>query len=61
MKCPECQNEKTRVIYTDSHDTVIRRARKCDRCGWVFNTCEELLEATNEVLKLQDFRRRIKN
>ena len=39
MWCPECQNEKTQVVGTDSATLVIR-FRRCQQCGYRFITFE---------------------
>ncbi len=39
MWCPNCHREKTRVIGTDK-SYVVERFRRCDDCGYSFNTLE---------------------
>lgn len=43
MRCPKCGKLGSKVIDTDSFDTVIRRVRKClnPKCLHVWRTCEE--------------------
>ena len=52
MKCPYCQNEKTRVIDT-SHDARggIRRRRVCVHCDQRFSTYERAVLATPMLVK----------
>jgi transcriptional repressor NrdR len=52
MKCPYCQNEKTRVIDT-SHDNRggIRRRRVCTNCDQRFSTYERPVLATPLLVK----------
>ena len=52
MKCPYCQNEKTRVIDT-SHDARggIRRRRVCVNCNLRFSTYERAVLATPMLVK----------
>ncbi len=41
MDCPDCGNERTRVIDTTSADgTSVRRRRECQRCSFRFTTYE---------------------
>ncbi|MCO8246376.1 MULTISPECIES: transcriptional regulator NrdR [unclassified Haladaptatus] len=41
MNCPDCGNERTRVIDTTSADgTSVRRRRECQRCSFRFTTYE---------------------
>lgn len=41
MLCPIC-GSPTKVSNTWKYSTVIHRCRKCLRCGWTFNTSEEI-------------------
>jgi transcriptional repressor NrdR len=52
MKCPYCENEKTRVIDT-SHDARggIRRRRVCSNCGQRFSTYERAVMSTPMLVK----------
>lgn len=52
MKCPYCDNEKTRVIDT-SHDVRggTRRRRVCDKCGERFSSYERPILATPMLVK----------
>ena len=52
MKCPYCNNEKTRVIDT-SHDSRggIRRRRVCTACDQRFSTYERPVLATPLLVK----------
>lgn len=52
MRCPYCQNERTRVIDT-SHDTRggIRRRRSCPACTQRFSTYERAILATPLLVK----------
>ena len=42
MNCPDCGNERTRVIDTgtDADGTSVRRRRECQRCSFRFTTYE---------------------
>lgn len=42
MICPHCAYEKTRVIATDGA-LIVKRWRKCLRCGRNFHTEEKAL------------------
>ena len=52
MKCPYCENEKTRVIDT-SHDARggIRRRRVCSNCEQRFSTYERAVMSTPMLVK----------
>ena len=52
VKCPYCDNEKTRVIDT-SHDARggTRRRRVCDKCGERFSSYERPILATPMLVK----------
>ncbi|MCA9933278.1 MAG: transcriptional repressor NrdR [Ardenticatenaceae bacterium] len=52
MKCPYCNNKKTRVIDT-SHDTRggTRRRRVCDKCDRRFSSYERPILATPLLVK----------
>ncbi|MFP4066229.1 MAG: hypothetical protein ACLFS5_01890 [Spirochaetaceae bacterium] len=40
MQCPQCGSDKTRVKYTDSWGSFVRRRRVCASCGYRFWTVE---------------------
>lgn len=44
MKCPFCNQDNTRVVYSRPADdnTAIRRRRMCDACGKRFTTYEKV-------------------
>lgn len=52
MRCPYCQNEKSRVLDT-THETRggVRRRRECEECGQRFTTVERPLMATPLIIK----------
>lgn len=52
MRCPYCQNEKSRVLDT-THETRggVRRRRECEECGQRFTTIERPLMATPLIIK----------
>ncbi len=52
MRCPYCQNDKSRVLDT-THDTRggVRRRRECEECGQRFTTVERPLLATPLIVK----------
>jgi len=52
MRCPHCQNEKSRVVDT-THDTRggIRRRRECTKCYNRFSTYERPILATPLLIK----------
>ncbi len=52
MRCPHCQNERSRVLDT-SHDARggIRRRRECLQCGQRFSTYERAILATPLLIK----------
>ena len=49
MKCPICEKE-LKIIKTDKFDTVVKRVRRCDNCGWAVPTHEQIL-SKNEAKK----------
>ena len=53
MKCPDCENEDSKVI--DSRHTedgrAIRRRRECEKCGRRFTTYEKIEEMILMVIK----------
>ncbi|MDR3143503.1 MAG: transcriptional regulator NrdR [Puniceicoccales bacterium] len=53
MRCPECQNPDTKVTATrvQDEDRVVRRRRRCSRCGYRFSTLENCCIADLVVLK----------
>lgn len=52
MRCPYCQNDRSRVVDT-SHDTRggVRRRRECSHCGQRFSTYERAILATPLIVK----------
>ena len=44
MRCPNCQNEDTKVLDSRPVDeaTAIRRRRECEKCEFRFSTYEEI-------------------
>ncbi len=44
MKCPNCQNDDTKVLDSRPVDegTAIRRRRECEKCEFRFSTYEEI-------------------
>src|SRR3989338_5623180 len=44
MKCPNCQNDDTKVLDSRpiSDGMAIRRRRECTKCGTLFSTHEEM-------------------
>jgi transcriptional repressor NrdR len=52
MRCPYCQNDKSRVLDT-THDTRggVRRRRECEGCSQRFTTVERPLMATPLIIK----------
>jgi len=44
MRCPNCQNEDTKVLDSRPVDegNAIRRRRECEKCGFRFSTYEEI-------------------
>jgi len=44
MRCPNCQNEDTKVLDSRPIDegTAIRRRRECEKCEFRFSTYEEI-------------------
>ena len=52
MRCPYCQNDKSRVLDT-THDSRggVRRRRECEACGQRFTTVERPLLATPLIIK----------
>ncbi len=52
MRCPHCQNDKSRVVDT-THDARggIRRRRECTRCNNRFSTYERPILATPLLIK----------
>jgi len=42
MKCPNCGAD-TRVIDTRSFYSTVKRVRQCNKCGYKFETWEEIL------------------
>lgn len=52
MRCPYCQNDRSRVVDT-SHDSRggIRRRRECMHCGQRYSTYERPIFATPLIVK----------
>ena len=52
MRCPYCQDDKSRVLDT-THDNRggIRRRRECEKCGQRFSTYERPILATPLIVK----------
>lgn len=52
MRCPYCNNVRSRVVDT-THDTRggIRRRRECERCAQRFSTYERPILATPLIIK----------
>ena len=46
MKCPYCDNPRTRVIDTTRNSRGIRRRRECKSCGRRFSTLERAILTT---------------
>lgn len=44
MKCPFCNNPKSRVQETRSVSNTIWRVRRCDQCDQTFPTKESLVD-----------------
>src|SRR5437762_9281677 len=44
MRCPNCQNEDTKVLDSRpvEEGSAIRRRRECDKCDFRFSTYEEI-------------------
>jgi transcriptional repressor NrdR len=44
MRCPNCQNEETKVLDSRpvEEGEAIRRRRECEKCGFRFSTYEEI-------------------
>jgi len=52
MRCPYCQNEKSRVVDTTKDAPGgIRRRRECLNCGQRFSTLERAILATPLIIK----------
>jgi transcriptional repressor NrdR len=56
MDCPDCGDERTRVIdtETDSGGTSVRRRRECQRCSFRFTTYERPEWDSLQVKKRDD-------
>ena len=52
VRCPYCQNERSRVVDT-THDSRggVRRRRECINCGQRFSTYERAILATPLIVK----------
>lgn len=53
MRCPNCQNEDTKVLDSRPVDegSAIRRRRECEKCGFRFSTYEEIEILDLSVIK----------
>jgi len=53
MRCPNCQNEDTKVLDSRpvEEGSAIRRRRECEKCGFRFSTYEEMEILDLYVLK----------
>jgi transcriptional repressor NrdR len=53
MRCPNCQNEDTKVLDSRPVDegTAIRRRRECEKCEFRFSTYEEIEILDLSVIK----------
>lgn len=53
MRCPNCQNEDTKVLDSRPVDegSAIRRRRECDKCEFRFSTYEEIEILDLSVIK----------
>lgn len=49
MECLFCDDGKTKVIEGGFYTGVYIRKRKCEKCGAVFYTSEDLLDDENEI------------
>src|SRR5436309_1478771 len=60
MRCPNCQNEDTKVLDSRPVDegTAIRRRRECDKCDFRFSTYEEIEILDLTIIK-KDGRREV--
>jgi transcriptional repressor NrdR len=56
MKCPNCQNEDTKVLDSRPVDegNAIRRRRECEKCEFRFSTYEEIEILDLYVIKKDD-------
>lgn len=52
MKCPNCGHIESNAIDTDPFDTLIRRVRKCKKCGKAWNTVETFEDASHHILPI---------
>src|SRR6185436_16533591 len=53
MRCPNCQNEDTKVLDSRpvEEGSAIRRRRECEKCEFRFSTYEEIEILDLSVLK----------
>jgi len=51
MDCPDCGDDRTRVVDTDRNPDTVRRRRECRRCGFRFTTYERPEWGTLQVKK----------
>jgi transcriptional repressor NrdR len=53
MRCPNCQNEDTKVLDSRPVDegSAIRRRRECEKCSFRFSTYEEIEILDLSVIK----------
>lgn len=42
MRCPSCNSQNTRVMYTRRNvdDSKVYRRHECNECGYIFSTAE---------------------
>jgi transcriptional regulator NrdR family protein len=48
MICPYCKSKESQVIRSEKFDTVVRRWRRCKRCGNEFVTAEEIIQVLSK-------------
>ena len=58
MRCPECDCSEDKVLETrvSKNKTIVRRRRQCVKCGFRFNTQEEVIR-TEYIVTKSDGRR----
>lgn len=52
MRCPQCQNDHSRVVDSRDSGDSVRRRRQCSRCDQRFTTYERVHTRTLRVCKL---------
>ena len=52
MRCPQCQNDHSRVVDSRDSGDSVRRRRQCSRCDQRFTTYERVHTRTLRVAKL---------